>query len=409
MRPDGERMRVVYVTARLPYGVGEPFIVPEIAALERQGCDVTVVPVRREGGVIHGDAESLLPKTEAQPILSPAVLGAALAETLRAPRGVARALVSLHGGRNRRILVKNLTVFPKALWLARTARRLRADHLHAHWAGTSATLALLASRVSGIPWSLTAHRWDIAEDNLLRLKAGSACFVRVISAHGAEELRGLVAEPGWSPWVLHMGVALPALRRVDAVPEPPLRIVTAARLVEKKGHAHLVDAVARLVERGVPVRAEVAGDGPLGPSLRERAAELGLGEELAFLGAVPHEELLTEMAAGRWHAAVLPSVVTASGELEGIPVSLLEAMACGLPAVATATGGIPELLGGGAGLVVPPADADALADAIERLARDPSLRAELGEHGRRRVEEEFDTDAIAAALIARFRECGSRA
>ena len=137
-----------------------------------------------------------------------------------------------------------------------------------------------------------------------------------------------------------------------------------------------------------------------------RWVTLALPEKSDFLGAVSHDDLLARLAAGDWDVAALPSVVTASGELEGIPVSLVEAMAHGLPALATATGAIPELLDDGAGLLVPPADPGALADALEQLAGDPDLRTRLGTAGRLRIEEQYDVDRVAEQLGARFAETG---
>jgi glycosyltransferase involved in cell wall biosynthesis len=397
---------VIYVTARLPTGVGEPFIVPEIVELERQGCDVTIVPVRPSANVVHADARRLLPKAVSAPLLSGTIARSALVETARAPAAVGKALFSVLVGGSLRIVLKNLAVFPKALWLARYARGLRADHLHAHWASTSATLAMLASRLSGIPWSFTAHRWDIPENNLLGLKVRCACFVRVISADGEQELRSIVDRPAWSPWLLHMGVPLPPAPEPADGDDGPLRVLTAAWFVEKKGHVHLIEAVRRLKDRGVSVRVELAGDGPLATSLRRRVGELGLEQEVIFLGLVSHDELLEMLRGHKWHVAVLPSIVTSSGQLEGIPVSLIEAMACGLPTIATESGGIPELLGDGAGILVPPGDAEALARALASLAEDSALRASLAERGRRRVEEAFSVERVAAALHSRFRECG---
>lgn len=400
-----ERMHVIYVTALLPTGDGEPFIIPEITELERQGCDVTVIPVRPKGDVVHADAQ-LIPRTEVLPLLSATILRAALLETAKAPRRVAQALVSLRASRSPRIFLKNLAVFPKALWLARYARRIGADHVHAHWASTGATLAMVASQVSGVPWSFTAHRWDISENNLLGLKAQRARFVRVISEHGADELRGLVGRRAWSPWLLHMGVSLPARPAASDGDEPPLRVLTAARFVEKKGHVYLIEAVKRLKDRGTSVRAELAGDGPLAQRLRRQVMERGVEAEVVFLGSVSHERLLTEMSAGKWQATVQPSIVTPSGQLEGIPVSLIEAMACGLPAVGTVSGGIPELLADGAGILVPAGDSEALADALAALAEDRALRTSLAERGRRRVEESFSVEHVAEALLDRFREIG---
>jgi colanic acid/amylovoran biosynthesis glycosyltransferase len=394
---------VVYVTARLPYGDGEPFVATEARALERHGWEVTLVPVRTGGAIVHPDAARL--RTEAVPLMSAAIARDALAEAVRRPAAALGALAGLARSRGPRLLAKNLAVFPKGLWLARRARRMEVDHLHAHWASTSSTMAMVAGRVSGISWSVTAHRWDIAENNLLRTKARDACFFRVISEHGAEELRALIGESRREPWVLRMGVDLPEAVGHDVEAGGPLRVLTAARLVQKKGHMHLIDAVRVLSGRGIRLRVELAGDGPRGSALRQRVADFAVEEDVVFLGTVPHHELLARMAAGDWDVAVLPSVVTDSGELEGIPVSLIEAMASGLPAVGTESGGVSELLGDGAGILVPPADVGALARALEALATDPALRARLGAAGRRRVEERFDVERVAAELAARFREC----
>jgi len=391
--------RVVYVTARLPFGDGEPFVTTEILALARRGREVTVVPVRGSGEIVHAEAASL--GAEAVPLLSFSVVGGALAEAGRHPLAALGALAALLSSRPG-VLLKNLAVYPKGLWLARLARRLDAEHIHAHWAGTTSTTALVAGRVSGIPWSLTAHRWDIPERNLLRRKAREASFVRAISEHGARELAGLVGNEGWTPWLLHMGVELPEAGRPEE-PASPLRALTAARLVEKKGHVHLIEALRLLRERGIDVRVDFAGDGPVAETLSRAAVEADVEDRLGFLGTVSHDDLLSGLAAGRGNAAALPSVVTASGELEGIPVSLVEAMACGLPVVGTDVGGIPELLRDGAGILVPPADPEALAGALKSLAEDPELRARLGAAARRRVEAEFAVDLVAGELDARFR------
>jgi glycosyltransferase involved in cell wall biosynthesis len=122
------------------------------------------------------------------------------------------------------------------------------------------------------------------------------------------------------------------------------------------------------------------------------------------MGTVPHAQLLDDLRAHRWDAAVLPSIVTRQAE-EGIPVSLVEAMGAGIPVVSTRTGSIPELLGAGAGLLVEGSDAAGLADALAELARDPDLRIRFAEQGRRRVEAGYDIDLIVSVLARWFEEC----
>ena len=304
--------------------------------------------------------------------------------------------------RSLRVALKNLAVAPKALWLAALARSLRAEHIHAHWAGTTASAALIASRVSGTPWSFTAHRWDIDEDNVLGRKTAEASFARAIDRLGAEQVAAH-ASPGAEVLVVHMGVPLgeaqPSSRRNDG---GSLRVLAAGNLVDKKGHGVLVDAAGLLSARGTPLTVEIVGGGPLEGLLQSRIDSSSLGEVVRLAGPMPHGRLLGELAAGRWDVVVQPSVVLPDGETEGIPVTLLEAMAHGVPVVASAIGGIPELLDGNAGLLVPPADPGALADALARLAADPELRAELAESGRRRIAEEFEAGTVARLLSQLF-------
>jgi colanic acid/amylovoran biosynthesis glycosyltransferase len=401
-------MRLLYVTSTFPYGEGEGFLVPEVAALGRLGHELTVAPLRRRRSVVHADAQRLPVRIEAEPLLSSRVLRAAAGELARSPGACARLLRELLGSRTPRILGKNLLAFPKALWLARRARELEVEHIHAHWAATTATLALVAGELTGIPWSFTAHRWDIAEDNLLALKVRRASYVRAINELGARELARAGGDGLRRPEVLHMGVELPAAAAARRGGPGGFRILTAAFLYEVKGHLDLADALALLAERGQAVHWDVAGNGPLRGALVERVGKLGLDGKVRLLGFVSHDALLDRLGRGEWDAVVLPSVETADGVREGIPVSLIEALARGVPVVATATGGIPELLDGGAGLLVPPRDPAALAAALERLQREPGLAEELARRGRERVERDFSAERVAAHLQDRFEAAARR-
>jgi glycosyltransferase involved in cell wall biosynthesis len=165
--------------------------------------------------------------------------------------------------------------------------------------------------------------------------------------------------------------------------------------------------MAILRDRGTECCLHVAGEGEMDQPLRKLAAELSLGESVQFLGHRLNEEILQWYCQGAVDVMVLPSVDLGRHVHEGIPVSLMEAMAYGIPVVSTTTGGIPELLGDGAGIMVPPEDPVALAEAIERLVRRPELRRQLGDAGRRRVAEEFSLQAVVAQLAARIRAAGA--
>ena len=175
-----------------------------------------------------------------------------------------------------------------------------------------------------------------------------------------------------------------------------------ANFVEKKGHRYLIEALGLLPGPPAAVTCDLAGSGELEDEIRGLVAAAGVGNRVNFLGMVPHHELLAGLRDGRWQAVVLPSVETAQGEKEGIPVALMEALAAGVPAVSTTTGAIAELLEEGAGVLVPPRDPRALAAALQELAEHPALRAQLARAGRRRIEEAYEIGAVVGQLEAAF-------
>lgn len=400
-------MRLIYVTAGFPTGSGEAFFAPEVRALQELGHEVRLVPIRGGRHVVHEDANALLGAAVVRPLLDATIAWTALTELVRRPGSVVAALAAVLRARSVSIALKNLVVTPKALWLASLIRSFRADHVHAHWAGTTASAALIAARLSGTSWSFTAHRWDIDEDNVLGAKTSEAAFTRAIDRRGREQVAAH-ALPEADIVLVHMGVPLPEERPTSpAADVDPLRVLAAGNLVEKKGHGVLVDAARVLRERGIPVTVEIVGGGRLHDRLRSQIASASLDEVVRLAGPLPHGRLLAELAGDRWDVVVQPSIELPDGETEGIPVTLLEAMAHGIPVVASAVGGIPELLEGEAGLLVTPGDPGSVADALGRLAADPELRRRLAEAGRRRIAQEFEVDAVARRLSQLFEAAAS--
>jgi len=393
-------MRLIYVTAYLPDGASEAFIIPEIEALTRHGHQVLVVPRSPGGGVIHG--ENLVAISRRERLFSPRVLKAALRVSAAAPIRALSAAACAFQSRSAWLAMKNLAVVPKALWLANVARLWGADHIHCHWSGTTATLALLASRISGIPWSLTAHRWDIVENNLLSRKVGAASFVRFISQDGLKLANVAGVTAGAKIRFISMGVRIPACR--EARPAGDRVVLCSARLEEVKGHRFLVEAWRLLQDRGVGAKLWLAGDGTLRPRIQAQIRELGLQDTVLLLGTVPNRSILRMYKEGVVSALVLPSVDLGNGHHEGVPVSLVEAMSYAIPVVATPTGGITELVTPGAGLLVPPENPTALADAIQSLLENVQLAEQVGHAGRRRIIEAHDVDRIAVALADAFTE-----
>ena len=385
-------MDLVYVTSRFPFGPGEGFIGPEIAAHLAGGAEVRLFPMLPKGGqrpFVRSRASRGSPNgpgRRVQPLLRSAVPPGRRPSSRSARLSRRQPAGPLSRARN-------LAVLPRAAALIDVIRRRRPQHLHAHWGGASSTVAMIASEVTGTPWSMTLHRWDIRANNLLGRKISSACFTRVISRAGAAEVAAIV--PDARPAVIHMGIDIPA---EPPAPPPvrPDRIACIATLVAVKNHAGLLDAFSEgLGDRTTAL--DLVGDGPLRAQLTEHAARLGLAQRVRFLGTLDHGEVMRRLGSHEWSAVVLASEATEESH-EGVPVSLMEAMASLVPVVATDSGGTGELVGGGAGLLVPVGDRALLANALRRIATDGELRDSLARAGRRRVAASFDVRAVAAEL-----------
>jgi glycosyltransferase involved in cell wall biosynthesis len=175
-----------------------------------------------------------------------------------------------------------------------------------------------------------------------------------------------------------------------------LRIGVVARLSPEKGHAHLFRAFRRFLQRGFEAEMLVVGEGSLRESLQQLAARLGIADRVQFSGLVPNvPEFLRSVA-----ISVLPSLAA-----EGLPLTILEAMATGLPVVATDVAGAGEVIEDGvSGLLVPPGDEQALADALARLAADDALRARMGSTAVAVVQERFSFETIAHRMEAVYQE-----
>ncbi len=392
-------MKLAYITALFPYAHAEQFFEEELRTLSRM-VDVTVIATRPPSRTaVYGDIGTPLHL----PLLSRRVAALAAREALRRPRRALAtfARLAFDPRSSLRARAVNVAAFPKALAVASEVRRLGIDHIHAAWLTTPATLAWVASRMTGVPFSATAHQHDIFAGNLAAQKVGAAAFVRVISERNARHLREQLS-PELAKRVLvgHLGVAIPA----EVAPHPPRtpRILCAARLCSWKGHRDLLEALALLRARGIAFACDLAGDGELRAEVTADVARLELGDHVRMLGNVPHPALVARLAAGEWDVFALASTER-PGEHEGIPVAVMEAMAAGLPVVATATGSLDELVGPEHGELVPQRDPQAIAHALERLLSDDGARARMGIAAREKIRADFETGATTRTLLGFLR------
>lgn len=415
-RPGG---RVAYYLWRFPV-LSQTFIHRELAALKRAGVPLAILADEAgESELADDDARAVADdQIDLPPRLLPPRIGAAEWRTLR--RQPLRALrlfafVTLCRHSPHKHVLGDRAVFARAATLAAALEQRGIDHLHSPWADRSAMVALIAARLLRIPFSMQARAHDLhrrSYEHGRREICAGARFVITNTEYNRRHLVPFLA-PGreGDVVVIRNGLDLAKLtpKRHEDRGDQPLRILCVARLIEQKGILDLLEACAQLHERGLRFHCEIVGDAELPLyanylwKVRKLHCRLALADCVTLRGALPFAEVLERYRGS--DLVVLPSVVAEDGSRDIIPNVLLEAMALGIPVVATTVTGIPELVDQGVeGLLVPPHDVAALAEALARLIGDPALRAELGRNGRARAERDFDVDRNVARTVELFAE-----
>ena len=321
-------------------------------------------------------------------------------------------LASLVPGKN---AAQRAALGRKGVSIGRLARTFGLQHLHAHFASDAATAALVASDVAGMPFSFTAHARDIfhcyvsrdVDDHARRLKIAAAAFVTTVSDFNRAYLQSLTGGRGGSNIIrLYNGIDLARFAPGRDGRRNRRSILSVGRLVEKKGLGDLVAACGILRERGVDFSCDIVGDGPLRGALETQITAAGLDAHVALRGALPHHEVREHMHGSGM--MVLPCVVSSSGDQDGLPTVLLEALGIGLPAISTRIAGVPEIiLDNVTGLLTEPAAPHGIAAAISRLLDDPALADRLATDGREHALRHFDLRTNVAALHQLFIRAGT--
>lgn len=392
---------VAYIASRFPT-VSETFIRRELDAVAARGLDVTVLALfPTPPGPVHDATRPWLGRVRR---VRPWDAAASLAWWLR--RRPLRLLSSIgyvaRGYARSPALPRALLTLVIAAAHARWVAEEEVGRVHAHFATYGALSAWMIKRLTGTPYSFTAHAHDLFIDQaFLREKVHDAEVVVAISDYNRRFLRRYGGDVTTPVRVVRCGIDVASYafraRRPDG--RAPVRALCVAGLREYKGHKVLLDALGLHGEGLEQLTVSCIGDGPLHDSLVRRAAALGVSDRVTFKGAMTESEVLRELAGAE--VFVLPSVVAADGQMEGIPVALMEAMACGVPVVSTALSGIPELVRPGVtGVLVPPGDARALAAGLRSVLDDPEGAAQRSAHGRALVEREFGIDRTGSAMAA---------
>ncbi len=395
------RSPVAYVLKRYPR-LTETFILNEIRAMERLGERLhifSLLPpeppphhpmVAEVRAPVHVPPDGWRARARVTIVAHMAMLRAFPGRYVRsATLAMARTLTSRHP-------VSLWRQFARAGVVADTCRREGVRHIHAHFANAPTSVAHFAHRMSGIPFSFTAHAKDIylSRPMILRRHLHAAQFVATCTAYNAAYLRQVA--PRLDPRRVHLvyhGIDLQSFACAEARSMKPAghraRVLAVGRLVPKKGHEDLIGACALLRDQGVEFECEIVGSGPLHEALLGEVHRRDLTDRVRLCGAMTHRELIT-----RYREAdlfVLAPRIADDGDRDGIPNVIAEAMAVGVPVVATDVSGIPELVRHGqTGLLAPSREPAALAAAMKRLIDDRELGDCLARAARDVLHRDFD-------------------
>jgi glycosyltransferase involved in cell wall biosynthesis len=291
-----------------------------------------------------------------------------------------------------------------ALYFAHHFKRRGVDHVHVHFANRAAHTAMFLKEIAEIPFSVTAHGQDfmkdLGNDDLLREICAAAEFVAAETDYSRDLLRQRCPDSADKIHRVYNGMDLtrfPAPNYKASINQAP-SILSIGRLVSFKGFEYLIGACAELACRGVEFTCEIVGDGPLRGDLEARIRKLNLSDRVYLLGSLSQGAVLQKLRTADIFA--LASVTDAQGASDVFPTVIIEAMAAGRPVVSTQLAGIPEsVVHGETGLLVPPEDTMALAEALGRLIEDAKLRLRYGCAGRARIEQHFRIEHTVGPLI----------
>lgn len=403
MQKPGIAVRIGYFTNTYPRAT-DTFIQREVKGLRERGIDVRTFSVRKTGSDHDVGPEVLAEKRSTFYLLPANPIGLLIDNVAALVFSPARYLWALRlalrtaqpGWRG---LLYQIFYFQEAVILARVFRRQGIEHLHNHLGDASGTVTLLACTMADIGYSITIHGPHIFFDPThwaLREKVKYAGFIACISYYCKSQMMLFSDQADWDRFqIVHCGVDPLQFPYIE-VKQHARKLLYTGRLAAEKGLPVLFESLKLLGQQGYDYELTLVGDGNDRKSLEELARQMGIADRVVFAGFASQDGVRDYLMQS--DVFILPSFA------EGVPVSLMEAMACGVPVIATYVGGIAELIEPGeTGLLVPPSDPAALRDAIARYINDHGLREKVSRQGRDKVMSDFNLDNEVDKLAQLFR------
>jgi colanic acid/amylovoran biosynthesis glycosyltransferase len=413
MRMDGESkftVKVAYIMTHYPR-VALTYIAGEIDEVERNGGEIfpIVMNLPAQGDLSTDEARDRQRRSvylKASPLrVAVTTIGAILAHPIKMARLAFSAVRSARSDVG--LMGRRLVHLSYGALAAQHCREQGIRHMHAQFGLAPATIAWFACQILNFDrrpastWSFTIHGFhDFVNEteSRLDLKAASAAFVICVSDFTKSQLCRVTDPHYWDRFhVLRCGIDLAAFPLRNPRPQRKVpRIAIVGRLSPEKGHRILLDAVRKLADQNAAVEVDIIGDGPSADAIRRQAAELGIEKRVFFAGELLPDEVSRRLADA--------DIFCMASFAEGLPISIMEAMAVGVPVVTTWIGGIPELaINGVTALTVPPGNSDALAIAIKQLMTDETLRERLVVAARAAVERMHSREVSGAELAGMYR------
>jgi glycosyltransferase involved in cell wall biosynthesis len=401
-------LEIAYVLFRFPH-LTETFIAEEIHKIQNKGVKLQLYSLLQPvNELVHPISMELLPQVRYAPgILHPLIWGAQFHFLTKVGRKYFRLLWLLltQPSPNFSTYLKRLVVFLKAVWLAKELEQTSVQLIHTHFAWLSSGASMVVSQLLDLPFTVTAHAFDIysQKNDLLNLTTSLADRVITISEYNKQAIldRNKFLDSNKIE-VIRCGIDLDLfLPKSEISDNQILQITSVGSLIEKKGHEYLISACAKLAAKGVDFRCVIVGEGHLRNSLQALIEELKLEDMVTLVGAQAQTWVRDRLS--RTDMFVLACVVEGEGERDGIPVAMMEALATGIPVISTTVSGIPELIKHEkTGLLVPQRNVDALTDAIACMAQSDELAQFVSQEGRSVIEKEYDISKNVSRLIEFF-------
>lgn len=389
-------IEVAYILLRFPFFT-ETFIAEEVHKIQSLGIKTRIFSLlSTKGGIIHPVSEQLLPQVRYVPgLFSLGIWSAQVYFFLRSPRNYYKSMWQLLSQPipNISSIFMRIFIFLKSIWLAKELEKTSVSMIHTHFAWLSAGASMIVSINLGIPYTVTTHAYDIFsyKNDLLRITSQTADQIVTISEFNKSAILEKISTLKHDKIkVIHCGIDLSYFQASQNKMNGEIfRIISVGSLVEKKGHEYLIRACSKLRDEGFKYQCVIVGEGELRQGLQALIDDLKLKDQVVLAGSQTQIWVRDQLC--KSDLFVLACVTTGSGNRDGIPVAIMEALSMHVPVVSTSLSGIPELIRHEeTGLLVPEMDVAALATEIRSLINNSDLRKKYAENGRELIKQEYD-------------------